>query len=193
MRRALISVFDKTGITEFAKELKKYGFDIISTGGTFKHLEEAGLEPIEISDVTGFPEMMDGRVKTLHPMIHGGLLSLRDNQDHMAITKEFNIRPIDIVVVNLYPFKKEVKTDKSFEKKIEFIDIGGPAMLRSAAKNFKFVTAITDPNDYKRVVNELSSNEGDISIKLNKELAAKVFDLTSSYDSAIYNFLNSEV
>lgn len=186
--RALISVFDKTGISEFAQFLAKQGVDIISTGGTKRHLKEAGLNVIDVSDVTDFPEMLDGRVKTLHPKIHGGLLGLRSNEDHVATMKQHAIDAIDIVVVNLYPFFKEVNTDKSFEEKIEFIDIGGPTMLRSAAKNFQDVIVISDANDYELVQNEWNEN-GEVSLATKKRLAGKVFNLTASYDAAISEFL----
>ena len=139
MKKALISVFDKTGIADFAKFLQSKNYEIISTGGTKRHLQDAGLDVIDISDVTEFPEMLDGRVKTLHPKIHGGLLGIRANEEHVSTMAAHNIAPIDMVVGNLYPFFKEVKTDKSFEEKVEFIDIGGPTMLRSAAKNFQDV------------------------------------------------------
>jgi len=146
-KRALISVFDKTGILEFAKFLKEKNIEIVSTGGTYKYLKENGLEVIEISEVTKFKEMLDGRVKTLHPNIHGGILAIRDNKEHMETIEKEGIETIDFVVVNLYPFFREVQTDKTFDEKIEFIDIGGPTMLRSAAKSFKGVTVICDPED----------------------------------------------
>ena len=146
-KRALISVFDKTGILEFAKFLKEKNIEIVSTGGTYKYLKDNGLEVIEISEVTKFKEMLDGRVKTLHPNIHGGILAIRDNKEHMETIEKEGIETIDFVVVNLYPFFREVQTDKTFDEKIEFIDIGGPTMLRSAAKSFKDVTVICDPDD----------------------------------------------
>ena len=186
--RALISVFDKTGIAEFAAFLESQGVEIVSTGGTKTHLREAGLSVIDISEVTDFPEMLDGRVKTLHPNIHGGLLGLRSNENHMATMETHNIKPIDIVVVNLYPFFKEVNTDKSFEEKIEFIDIGGPTMLRSAAKNFQDVIVVSDINDYQTVQNEWQE-KGSVSVNTKKRLAGKVFNLTASYDAAISEFL----
>ena len=147
-KRALISVFDKTGILEFAKFLKEKNIEIVSTGGTYKYLKENGLEVIEISEVTKFKEMLDGRVKTLHPNIHGGILAIRDNKEHMETIQREGIETIDFVVVNLYPFFREVQTDKTFNEKIEFIDIGGPTMLRSAAKSFKDVTVIYKTEDY---------------------------------------------
>ena len=160
-KRALISVFDKTGILEFAKFLDKKGIEIISTGGTYKYLKENGLTVLDISEVTNFKEMLDGRVKTLHPNIHGGILAIRDNAEHMETIKNEGITPIDFVVVNLYPFFKEVQTDKSFDEKIEFIDIGGPTMLRSAAKSFKDVTVICNIEDYEKVMQEIENN-GDV-------------------------------
>jgi phosphoribosylaminoimidazolecarboxamide formyltransferase/IMP cyclohydrolase len=187
VKRALISVYKKDGVAEFARFLEKKGFEVVSTGGTLRHLKEEGIEAIDISVVTGFPEMMDGRVKTLHPMVHGGLLGIRDNDEHMQVMREHNISPIDIVVVNLYPFFEEVRTDKTFEEKIEFIDIGGPTMLRSAAKNFKDVVVITDPADYEGIMAEM--NSGSVSLETRKLCAGKVFNLTSAYDGAISQFL----
>lgn len=186
--RALLSVFDKTGIADFAKFLVDQGVEIISTGGTKRHLQEAGLQVIDISEVTNFPEMLDGRVKTLHPKIHGGLLGLRNNADHVATMKAHEIAPIDIVVVNLYPFFKEVGTDKTFAEKIEFIDIGGPSMLRSAAKNFQDVLVITEASDYDAIMNEWKE-KGEISQAKRRKLAGKVFNLTAAYDAAISEFM----
>lgn len=190
MKRVLISVFRKEGIEEMARFLKGKGYEIISTGGTHRHLSEKGLEPIDVSDVTGFPEMLDGRVKTLHPMIHGGLLALRENEEHMNTIKEHNISPIDMVIVNLYPFFEEVRTDKTFEEKVEFIDIGGPTMLRSAAKNYQDVTVITDPADYATIQKEMEA--GEITLDTKRRLAGKVFNLTSAYDGAISQFFLGE-
>lgn len=190
-KRALISVFDKTGILEFAKFLDEKGIEIISTGGTYKYLKENGLTVLDISEVTNFKEMLDGRVKTLHPNIHGGILAIRDNAEHMETIKNEGISPIDFVIVNLYPFFKEVQTDKSFEEKIEFIDIGGPTMLRSAAKSFKDVTVICNIEDYEKVMQEIENN-GDVTFETKKRLAGKVFNLTSAYDAAISNFLLEE-
>src|SRR5712691_4274747 len=150
IRRALISVSDKTGIVEFARELKRFGVEIISTGGTAKTLRDAGLEIRDASDVTGFPEMMDGRIKTLHPKIHGALLGLRDNPEHLAAMREHGIEPIDMVVINLYPFEETIARDGvTLKEVIEQIDIGGPAMLRSAAKNFASVMVVIDPSNYE--------------------------------------------
>ena len=187
-KRALISVFDKTGILEFAKFLDKKGIEIISTGGTYKYLKENGLTVLDVSEVTNFKEMLDGRVKTLHPNIHGGILAIRDNVEHMETIKNEGIETIDFVVVNLYPFFKEVQTDKTFDEKIEFIDIGGPTMLRSAAKSFKDVTVICNIEDYEKVMQEIENN-GDVTFETKKRLAGKVFNLTSAYDAAISNFL----
>jgi len=189
MKRALISVFDKTNITEFAEFLISSGYELISTGGTKRHLQQAGLSVIDISEITNFPEMLDGRVKTLHPIVHGGLLGMRDNVEHVNTMKEHGIANIDMVVVNLYPFFKEVSTDKSFEEKIEFIDIGGPTMLRSAAKNFNDVVVICNKEDYEVVQSEMQNNNGEVSTITKKNLAGKVFNLTASYDAAISEFL----
>lgn len=191
IKRALISVFDKTGIIEFAKELDKLGVEILSTGGTAKKLKEAGIKVIDVSDYTGFPEMMGGRVKTLHPKIHGGLLALRENQDHMNQAKQNNIEMIDMVVVNLYPLEETVKKGVSFEETIEMIDIGGPSMIRSAAKNFKHVIVLTDPNGYQIVLDKLKKGE-DLTIDERKNLAKKVFERTAIYDSIISNYLEKE-
>lgn len=191
MKRALISVFNKDGVLDFVKYLISKNVEIISTGGTYKYLKENSVHVIEVSEVTGAKEMLDGRVKTLHPKIHGGILAIRDDTSHMETIKEIGIDTIDIVVVNLYPFFDKVKDDSlSFEDKIEFIDIGGPAMLRSAAKNFKYVAVISDINDYKKVKDEME--KGDISFETRKYLASKVFNLTSAYDAAISEFLTSE-
>ncbi len=187
-KRALISVFDKTGILEFAKFLDKKGIEIISTGGTYKYLKENGLTVLDVSEVTNFKEMLDGRVKTLHPNIHSGILAIRNNAEHMETIKNEGIETIDFVVVNLYPFFKEVQTDKTFDEKIEFIDIGGPTMLRSAAKSFKDVTVICNIEDYEKVMQEIENN-GDVTFETKKRLAGKVFNLTSAYDAAISNFL----
>lgn len=190
-QRALISVYDKTGVLEFAKFLSDRDVEIISTGGTYKYLKENGVSVIEISEVTNFKEMLDGRVKTLHPNIHGGILAIRSNKDHMDTIKAEGINTIDFVVVNLYPFFQEVQTDKSFDEKIEFIDIGGPTMLRSAAKSFNDVTVICDVADYNTVMSELNE-KNEVSFETKKRLAGKVFNLTSAYDAAISNFLLDE-
>jgi len=188
MKRALISVYKKEGILDLGKFLISQGWEIISTGGTYRYLQEQGLNPIEVSAVTGGKEMLDGRVKTLHPVIHGGILGIRNNKEHMETLKEEGIETIDMVVVNLYPFFDEVGTDKSFEEKIEFIDIGGPTMLRSASKNFQDVTVICDTSDYTLVMEQMEEL-GDVTFETRKMLAGKVFNLTSAYDAAISQFL----
>lgn len=188
IKRALVSVFDKEGILEFSNFLESKGVEIISTGGTYKHLKDNGVNVIEVNEVTKFPEMLDGRVKTLHPIIHAGILAIRNNDEHMETIRERNINPIDMVIVNLYPFFQKVRENLSFDEKVEFIDIGGPTMLRAAAKNFKDVVVISDKEDYKAVMEEISEN-GDVSVKLRKKLAGKVFNLMSAYDAAISNFL----
>ena len=188
-KSALISVSDKTNIVEFAKGLEKYGFEIISTGGTFTYLKNNGVACISIEDVTHFPEILEGRVKTLHPKIHGGLLSKRGNELHNKHVAENNIEYIDLVCVNLYPFEATVKKEGvSEEEIIENIDIGGPSMLRSAAKNFNDVTVVTDIRDYDRILNELEN--GGITLATRRSLAIKVFNTTASYDAAIANYFN---
>lgn len=190
MPRALISVYDKTGIVEFAKNLVEMGWEIISTGGTKKLLKDNNIEAIDISEITGFPECFDGRVKTLHPKIHGGLLYVRDNESHVETLKNLDISPIDIVVNNLYPFKQTLENPEStHEDIIENIDIGGPSMLRAAAKNYKFVSVIVDPKDYEKVITELKDNN-DVSIDTKQYLSAKVFMHTASYDALISSYFN---
>ncbi|WP_320047786.1 bifunctional phosphoribosylaminoimidazolecarboxamide formyltransferase/IMP cyclohydrolase [uncultured Ilyobacter sp.] len=188
MKRALISVYDKTGILDFAKFLVEIGVEVVSTGGTYKYLRENSIPVTEVSEVTGAAEMLDGRVKTLHPNIHGGILAIRSNKEHMETLEKREITPIDMVIVNLYPFFDEVQNDISFEEKVEFIDIGGPTMLRSAAKSFEDVIVITDVEDYSKIQKELEST-GNLSFESRKKLAGKVFNLTSAYDAAISNFL----
>lgn len=189
MTRALISVSDKTGIIDFAKGLVDCGIDIISTGGTKRALDQAGITTISIEDVTGFPEMMDGRVKTLHPKIHGGLLGRRDVPDHLQAMETEGIEPIDIVCVNLYPFKETImKPGVAMNEAIENIDIGGPSMLRSAAKNHEFVTVIADPADYEEIVAEWKEN-GHTTLATRQRLAAKVFRHTAAYDALIAQYL----
>lgn len=190
-KRALISVFNKDGVLELSKFLESIGVEIISTGGTYKYLKQNGINVIEVSDVTGFDEILDGRVKTLHPIIHAGILAVRDNKEHMETIAKKNITPIDMVVVNLYPFFDKVQEDISFDQKVEFIDIGGPTMIRAAAKNFKDVIVLTDTNDYRDVIAQIQY-EGNVSFELRKKLAGKVFNLMSAYDGAIANFLLDE-
>lgn len=191
MKRALISVYDKSGIVEFAEFLIDRGVEIVSTGGTYRHLKENNIAVTEVAEITKAPEMLDGRVKTLHPIIHGGILAVRDNKKHMDTLEERNIGTIDMVIVNLYPFFDEVQTDITFEQKVEFIDIGGPTMLRSAAKSFKDVAVITEANDYTALKEELTSTD-ELSFATRKKLAGKVFNLTAAYDAAISNFLLGE-
>lgn len=187
-KRALISVFDKDGVLDFAKFLVSKDVEIVSTGGTYRYLKENGIDVIEIKEVTNFPEMLDGRVKTLHPLVHAGILAIRDNKEHMDTLKSRDIQTIDYVVVNLYPFFEKVKEDLTFEEKVEFIDIGGPTMLRAAAKNFQDVVVISNKEDYKVIMEEIESN-GEASLKTKKKLAGKVFNLMSAYDAAIANFM----
>ncbi len=183
--RALLSVSDKTGLVEFGRFLSGKGVELLSTGGTFKALRDAGVAVREVADYTGFPEMMDGRVKTLHPKVHGGLLGLRDHPEHQAAMKEHNIGAIDLLVVNLYPFEATVKKGADFATCIENIDIGGPAMIRSGAKNHGFVAVVVDPNDYAAVTADMEANKGAVSADLKKRLAAKAYARTGAYDAAI--------
>ena len=191
IRRALISVSDKTGIVDFARQLKTFDIEIISTGGTAKTLREAGIEVRDVSDVTGFPEMMDGRIKTLHPKIHGGLLALRDKDDHVAAMKQHGIEPIDMVVINLYPFEQTVMGGATLDEAIEQIDIGGPAMIRSAAKNFRDVAVIVSAEHYVAISEELKRQEGAIGAATRQKLARHAFRLTASYDMRISGYLTS--
>src|SRR5260221_3305731 len=191
--RALISVSDKTGLVDFARGLVAHGVEIISTGGTAALLTKNSVPNIEISAFTGFPEMMDGRVKTLHPKVHGGLLFVRGNPEHEAQAAAHEIKPIDMVVVNLYPFEETIaKPGTTLERAIEQIDIGGPSMLRSAATNYHSVTVVVDPEDYADVLENMSANDGGTTLKLRERLGIKVFVTTSKYDSAIANYLNKE-
>lgn len=193
IKRALLSVSDKTGLADFAKGLASMGVEILSTGGTAKFLSKQGVPVKEVSDHTGFPELFDGRVKTLHPMIHGGLLQRRDLEEHQKQAKDHGIPPIDLVAINLYPFEETVaKGNVTLEEAIENIDIGGPSMLRSAAKNYEAVTVITDPSDYATVLTEMRESEGDTRLSTRERLAWKVFQRTSAYDSAIARYLNKE-
>jgi len=191
IKTALISVSDKEGLDDFVKGLDELGIKIISTGGTAKKIESLGIKVEKVSEHTGFPEMLDGRVKTLHPKIHGGLLSLRDNPDHMRQVKEHAIELIDMVVVNLYPFEKTIaRPDVELAEAIENIDIGGPSMLRSAAKNYKGVVAISDPSTYAEVLKEMQENNCQVSVKMRAKLAMDDFKRTSQYDAAINKYLN---
>ncbi|MBF0284286.1 MAG: bifunctional phosphoribosylaminoimidazolecarboxamide formyltransferase/IMP cyclohydrolase [Magnetococcales bacterium] len=193
IKRALISVSDKSGLADFCKGLAAFGVHILSTGGTAKMLRESGLDVTDVSDDTGFPEMLDGRVKTLHPKIHGGLLGLRDNASHREQMAAHGIEPIDMVVVNLYPFEQTVaKPGCTLEEAIENIDIGGPSMLRSAAKNHRSVTVLCDPADYTATLDEMKASGGSVSEALNARLALKVFARTAAYDGAISNWLSAQ-
>lgn len=190
IKRALISVSNKNGIEEFAKALSSMGVEIISTGGTADKLKKAGVNVKDIQSVTGFPEMLDGRVKTLHPAVHGALLARRDLPAHMKVIEEHNIKPIDMVVVNLYPFRETIaKEGVTLEEAIENIDIGGPAMVRSAAKNFEGVTVIVDPSDYETVLVEMKKNDGAVMRETRFKLAGKAFRHTAQYDTAIADYL----
>jgi len=193
IKRALISLSDKSGIIPFAKKLNNGGVAILSTGGTARLLRDNGIDATEVSDYTGFPEMMDGRVKTLHPKIHGALLGLRDNPEHIEAMQKHGIIPIDMVVINLYPFQQTISRGCTLDEAIENIDIGGPAMLRSAAKNYKYVTVIVDPEDYDSVLSEMKLNDGCVSEETNFRLAIKVFELTSQYDSMIATYLKEQI
>lgn len=191
-KRVLISVSDKTGIVELAKELVGFGYEIISTGGTMKALKDAGLDVIGISEITGFPECLDGRVKTLHPNVHAGLLAMRSNEEHMKQLEELNINTIDMVVVNLYPFKKTIENpDVDLQTAIENIDIGGPTMIRAAAKNYQDVVVMVDPADYEKVLSEL--REGEVSLETKFYLMYKVYQHTAVYDSMISTYLRKKV
>lgn len=190
IEKAIISVTDKTGIVNLAKVLKKFGVEILSTGGTAKELKANGIEVREVSDYTGFPEMMDGRIKTLHPKIHGGILALRDNDEHVRCALEQGIEFIDMVIINLYRFEDTVAREGcSLEEAVENIDIGGPSMIRAAAKNYRFVTVVTDPADYEGIARELEATGGKISLETNYRCAVKAFQLTARYDGAISNYL----
>ncbi len=192
IKRALISVSDKSGLGEFAAGLVRHGVAILSTGGTARYLQKQGIAVQDVADFTGFPEMLDGRVKTLHPKIHGGLLGVRDNPAHLAQMAEAGIVPIDMVVVNLYPFEATVaRTDCTLEEAIENIDIGGPSMLRSAAKNYRSVTVVVDPKDYALILAEMEANGGAVSLERNAALARTCFARTAAYDGAISNWLSS--
>ncbi len=186
--RALLSVSDKSRLIDFATSLASYGVELVSTGGTAKALKNAGLSVIDVSELTGFPEMMDGRVKTLHPKVHGGLLAIRGNKDHVAAMEAHLIRPIDLLVVNLYPFEATVAKGAAFDDCIENIDIGGPAMIRAAAKNHHDVTVVVEPADYDKVIGELAAHSGMTTLELRQRLAAKAYARTAAYDAAISNW-----
>src|SRR6201747_37510 len=186
--RALLSVSDKTGLIHFANALAARGVELVSTGGTAKAIAAAGLKVRDVSDLTGFPEMMDGRVKTLHPKVHGGLLAIRDNAEHAQSMKDHGIAPIDLLVVNLYPFEATVDKGAGFEECIENIDIGGPAMIRAAAKNHDDVAVVVEPSDYQGVLDELAAHKGATTLLLRRRLAAKAYARTAAYDAAISNW-----
>ena len=189
IQRALISVSDKTGVLEFARELHNFGIEILSTGGTAELLRKGGVPVIQVSDYTGFPEMMDGRIKTLHPRVHGGILGRRDVPEHMKAMEEHGIRPIDLVVINLYPFEQTItKEGSTLEEAIENIDIGGPAMVRSSAKNCNDVTIVVDPKNYGLVLEEMK--EGFVSLETRRRLSRDAFAHTARYDSLIATFLS---
>ncbi|MFO7760818.1 MAG: IMP cyclohydrolase [Desulfobia sp.] len=189
VERALISLTDKSGIEDFAGKLASLGIEILSTGGTAKKMREHGITVKDVSDFTGFPEILDGRVKTLHPKIHGGILARKTDSDHLAQMKEHGLEPVDLVAVNLYAFEKTVADSScTLESAIENIDIGGPTLLRASAKNYQDVTVIVDPADYPAVISELKE-QGNTTLETRFRLAVKVFQLTASYDTAIYNWL----
>jgi phosphoribosylaminoimidazolecarboxamide formyltransferase/IMP cyclohydrolase len=188
IERALLSVSDKNGLVEFAKALADQGIELVSTGGTAKALKDGGLKVLDVSELTGFPEMMDGRVKTLHPKVHGGLLAMRNSKEHAAAMAQHGIKPIDLLVVNLYPFEATVAKGASYEDCVENIDIGGPAMIRAAAKNHGDVTVIVDSDDYERVLEELKQHTGATTLELRRRLAAKAYARTAAYDAAISNW-----
>jgi phosphoribosylaminoimidazolecarboxamide formyltransferase/IMP cyclohydrolase len=192
IERALVSVTDKAGIDALGKTLAEFGVEILSTGGTAKALAQAGVKIREVADFTGFPEMLDGRVKTLHPKIHGGILGIRSRAEHSEAMSAHGILPIDMVVVNLYAFEKTVaKPGCTLAEAIENIDIGGPTLLRAAAKNYPFVTVVTDPADYQDIVKEMKESGGSVSEATNFRLAKKVFRLTHEYDGAITRYLST--
>ena len=191
--RALLSVSDKSALIEFARALAGHGIELVSTGGTAKALADAGLKVRDVSELTGFPEMMDGRVKTLHPKVHGGLLAIRDNPDHAQAMKTHGIGPIDLLVVNLYPFEATIDKGAAFEECIENIDIGGPAMIRGAAKNHDDVAVIVEASDYQAVLDELAANKGATTLSLRRRLAAKAYARTAAYDAAISNWFAAEL
>ena len=188
VRRALISVSDKDGLIDRARKLAEMGVELVSTGGTARAIAEAGLAVRDVADLTGFPEMMDGRVKTLHPVVHGGLLFRRDLESHVAAAEAYDIGPIDLLYVNLYPFEATVAAGKAFDECIENIDIGGPAMLRAAAKNADFVAVCTDGDDVDRVIADMAANAHQTTLTTRRALAAKTYARTAAYDAAISNW-----
>ena len=193
IKRALLSVSDKTGIVDFARKLNEAGVEIISTGGTMKAIKEAGIPVMYVSDVTGFPEIMDGRVKTLNPYIHGGILAVRDNEEHVKAMHEHKITGIDMVVVNLYPFRQTIaKPNVSLAEAVENIDIGGPAMIRAAAKNFKFVTVVVNPDRYTEIAVDIAKDGGTSDV-LRMQLAQEAFNHTAKYDECIQEYLAKQL
>lgn len=194
IKRVLVSLSDKTGAVDFARGLAEFDVEFLSTGGTAKILRDAGLKVTDVSEYTGFPEMLDGRVKTLHPKIHGALLGIRSNPEHVETMKKHGIVPIDMIVVNLYPFRETIsKPGCTFEDAIENIDIGGPTMLRSASKNFQSVTVVIDPVDYPMIIETMKKNNGEVSAEINLKLAYKVFKTTSEYDRMISDYLKEQL
>lgn len=193
VKTALLSVSDKTGIVELAKKLADHGVRLLSTGGTSKALKDAGLEVTDVSDITNFPEIMDGRVKTLHPNIHGGLLAIRDDEEHVAAMAKHGIDPIDLAILNLYPFEETVWSGADYANCVENIDIGGPAMIRASAKNHAYVTVITDPKDYSEILAMLGDNDGSVTLDFRKRMAHKAYARTAAYDAAISNWFASEL
>jgi phosphoribosylaminoimidazolecarboxamide formyltransferase/IMP cyclohydrolase len=193
LTRALLSVSDKAGLVDFARALAGYGVELVSTGGTARALKDAGLTVIDVAELTGFPEMMDGRVKTLHPKVHGGLLAIRDNKEHAAAMQAHGIKPIDLLVVSLYPFEETVAKGAAYEDCIENIDIGGPAMIRAAAKNHNDVAVVVDAQDYAPLIDELKAQNGATTLDLRKRLAAKAYARTATYDAAISNWFAREL
>ena len=189
IRRALLSVSDKTGLADFARALAGHGVALVSTGGTAAALKAAGLAVMDVAELTGFPEMMDGRVKTLHPKVHGALLAIRGNAEHDKAASDHAIQPIDLLVVNLYPFEATVAKGAAYDDCVENIDVGGPAMIRGAAKNHESVTVVVEPSDYARVLAEMSGNAGATTLALRREMAAKAYARTAAYDAAISNWL----
>ena len=192
IQRAILSVTDKSGLLEFAEKLQEFGVEVLSTGGTARMLREGGVAVQDVSDFTGFPEMLDGRVKTLHPKVHAGILAQRHNPDHMKTMAAHHLKVIDMVVVNLYAFENTVaREDCTLEEAVENIDIGGPTMLRAAAKNYRDVAVVVDPGDYGSIIKEMKANDGQISLETRFRLAKKVYRLTHDYDGAITRYLEA--